>query len=165
MNTREYFSQCFKAEKDKFIRVLKAVPADKTGYKPHERSTCAGDLVWLIASEWGDARDLIDHGKVDYVLRPAPAKVADSVAAFEKNADAIEGRLAKLDDAAWEKKAQFLMDGTLAWEAPLQRRCCRKRARCRLCLCSFPIRSAPASSIVWRGRAAMPPASSGSNTG
>ncbi len=119
MNTREYFSQCFKAEKDKFIRVLKAVPADKTGYKPHERSTCAGDLVWLIASEWGDARDLIDHGKVDYVLRPAPAKVADSVAAFEKNADAIEDRLAKVDDAAWEKKGQFLMDGTLAWEAPL----------------------------------------------
>ena len=64
MNTREYFSQCFKAEKDKFLRVLKAVPADKTSYKPHERSTCAGDLVWLIASEWGDASELIDNGKV-----------------------------------------------------------------------------------------------------
>jgi len=119
MNTREYFAQCFKAEKDKFLRVLRAVPADKSAYRPHERSTCAGDLVWLIASEWGDAREIIDNGKVNYVVRPAPGKVADSVAAFEKNADAIEQRMAKLDDAAWEKQAQFLMDGSVAWEAPL----------------------------------------------
>jgi len=119
MNTREYFSQCFKAEKDKFLRVLKAVPSDKTAYKPHERSTSAGDLVWLIASEWGDAREIIDEGKVNYVVRPAPAKVSDAVAAFEKNASDIEQRLAKVDDAAWSKKAQFLMDGTVAWEAPL----------------------------------------------
>src|SRR4029450_10939436 len=115
MNTREYFAQCFKAEKDKFLRVLKAVPADKAAYKPHERSTCAGDLVWLIASEWGDANEVIDKGKVDYVVRPAPAMVADSVAAFEKNADGIEKRLAKVDDAAWEKKPQFLVGGNLPW--------------------------------------------------
>jgi uncharacterized damage-inducible protein DinB len=119
MNTREYFAQCFQAEKDKFLRVLKAVPADKTAYKPHERSTCAGDLVWLIASEWGDATEVIDKGEIDYVLRPAPAKVSESVAAFEKNADAIQKHLAKIDDAAWEKKAKFQMDGKVVWEAPL----------------------------------------------
>jgi len=119
MNTREYFAQCFKSEKDKFLRVLKAVPAGKTAYKPHERSTSAGDLVWLIASEWDDARSLIDKGKVEYVARPAPANVADAVAAFEKNAKAIERRLAKVDNAAWKKKSQFLMDGKVAWEAPL----------------------------------------------
>jgi uncharacterized damage-inducible protein DinB len=34
-------------------------------------------------------------------------------------ADEIEKRLAKLNDAAWDKKAQFLMDGKVAWEAPL----------------------------------------------
>ena len=119
MNTREYFSQCFKAEKDKFLRVLKAVPSDKTAYKPHERSTSAGDLVWLIASEWDDAREIMDKGKVNFTVRPAPAKIADSVAAFEKNADAIEKRMAKVDDATWEKNAQFLMDGNVAWEAPL----------------------------------------------
>jgi uncharacterized damage-inducible protein DinB len=119
MNTREYFAQCFKAEKPKFVRVLQAVPADKPGYKPHERSTCAGDLAWLIASEWADARELIDKGEVNYVLTPAPAKVSDSAAAFEKNAGEIEKRLPTLSDAAWEKKAQFLMDGKVAWEAPL----------------------------------------------
>ncbi len=119
MNTREYFAQCFKAEQPRFLRVLQAVPEDKAGHKPHERSTSAGDIAWLIASEWGDACELIDKGEVNYVLRPAPAKVSDSVAAFEKNAEEIVERLSRIDDAAWEKNARFLMDGKVAWESPL----------------------------------------------
>jgi uncharacterized damage-inducible protein DinB len=118
-SNREHFAECFKSEKPRFVRVLQAVPTDKTAYKPHEKSASAGDIAWLIASEWDDARELIDKGTVNYVVRPAPAKVSDSVAAFEKNADEIEKRLAKLNDAAWDKKAQFLMDGKVAWEAPL----------------------------------------------
>jgi DinB family len=119
MDTREYFAECFKAERSKFERVLRAVPGDQAGYRPHPRATCAGDLVWLIASEWGDACELIDKAEVDYVVRPAPARVEDSVAAFEKNAGEIEKRLPKLDDAAWKKKAKFKMDGTVAWESTL----------------------------------------------
>ena len=38
-------------------------------------------------------------------------------------------------------------------------RCCRRPARCRSCSRSSPIRSAPASSRAWRGRAATSPAS------
>ncbi len=36
--------------------------------------------------------------------------------------------------------------------------CYRQPAPCRSCSYWSPIRSAPASSIAWRGRAAMPPA-------
>ena len=43
-------------------------------------------------------------------------------------------------------------------------RCCRRPAPCRSCFRSSPIRSAPASSTAWRGRAATPPASCFSNT-
>ena len=71
-NTREFFAECFKAEKPKFLRVLQAVPAGEAGYRPHAKSSCAGDLVWLMASEWGDACELIDKSQVDYVVRPAP---------------------------------------------------------------------------------------------
>jgi uncharacterized damage-inducible protein DinB len=118
-NNREYFVECFKAEKPRFVRVLQAVPADQAAYRPHPKSSSAGDLVWLIASEWGDACELIDKSEVNYVLRPAPAKIAESVAAFERNAGEIEKRLARLNDAAWDKQAQFLMDGKVAWESPL----------------------------------------------
>ena len=48
-----------------------------------------------------------------------PAAVGESIAAFEKNAEELERRIAKLDDAAWDGKAQFAVDGNVAWETGL----------------------------------------------
>lgn len=117
-NVREYFKECFAAEKPKFVKVLKAVPADQGAYRPHPRSTCAADLVWLLAFELHDACELVDKGEVNFAVRPAPT-LPESVAAYERNAADLERRVATLDDAAWEKKARFLMDGKVVWEAPL----------------------------------------------
>jgi uncharacterized damage-inducible protein DinB len=97
---------------------LKAVPADKATYRPHERSTSAGDLVWLLASELDDACQLVDHGEVHFQVKPAPS-VPESVAAYEKNATELQTRIARVDDMAWDRPVRFLMDGKVAWEAPL----------------------------------------------
>ena len=115
---REYYKQCFEAEAPTFLKVMKAVPPDKAGYKPHERSTSAGDLVWLLAAELHDACELIDRGEMNFVPRPAP-NVAESIAAYEKNAAALKERLAKMDDAKWESQAQLKMDGKVMWETKL----------------------------------------------
>ena len=117
-SSREYFSDCFAAEKPRFVRVLKAVPADQADYRPHPRSTSTGDIVWLLAAELHDACELIDHGEVTYVPNPAPP-VADAVAAYERNAAAFEKRLATVDDAKWEGKARFLANGAVVWETSL----------------------------------------------
>jgi uncharacterized damage-inducible protein DinB len=117
-NVREYYRDCLQAEKPTFIRVMKAVPIDQAAYRPHPRSTSAGDLVWLLACEVHDACELIDRGEVSYVERPAPA-VPESIAMYEKNAAALESRIATLDDAAWDSKARFLVDGKVAWETSL----------------------------------------------
>ena len=69
-NAREFFVDSFKSEKPRFVKVLQAVPDDKKAYRPHEKCSTAGDIVWLVASEWGDACEIIDHGKVDFVLKP-----------------------------------------------------------------------------------------------
>jgi hypothetical protein len=118
MNTREFLIECLKNEKPTFLRVLRAVPPDQLAYRPHPRSSAAGDIVWLLASELGDACELVDTGRVDYAPTPAPA-LADSIAVYERNASELEKRLAALDDAGWGRPTQFLMDGKLAWEAPL----------------------------------------------
>jgi uncharacterized damage-inducible protein DinB len=114
-NFREYYKECFEAEKPKFVRVMKAVPVDQAGYRPHPRSTSAGDLVWLLASELHDACALIERGEVSYVARPAPT-IPDSIAAFEKKAAELETRIAKVDDATWDSKARFLVDDKVIWE-------------------------------------------------
>ena len=117
-NAREHYIQCLASEVPTFIKVMKAVPPDQASYKPHPRSTAAGDLVWLLAAELQDACELIDHGEVNYVPKPAPG-IADSVAAYEKNAEALKARLAKLDDAQWDSPARLKMDGKVLWETAL----------------------------------------------
>jgi hypothetical protein len=118
MNTREYYANAFKAEKPKFVRVLQAVPGDQAAYRPHPKSSSAGDIVWLLASELKDACDLVDNGQVEYVPRPAPG-LADSVAAYERNAAELEKRLGSIDDAGWDRNSKFLMDGKVVWESTL----------------------------------------------
>jgi DinB family len=118
MNSREHFAKLFADEKPRFVRVLKAVPADRASYRPHEKSTTASGLVWLLASELSDACKVVDHGEVNFVMPPEPS-VTEAVAAYEVNANELEKRLGKLDDAAWGKTARFKVDGNVAWEAPL----------------------------------------------
>ena len=117
-NYREYFSECFEAEKPKFVRVLKAIPDGQADYRPHPRSTSTGDLVWLLASELRDACELLDHGEVSFVLRPAPG-LSESIAVYERNADDLQKRLAVVDDDKWDGKARFLVNGTVVWETTL----------------------------------------------
>jgi uncharacterized damage-inducible protein DinB len=117
-NFREYYQECLEAETPKFIRVLKAVPAGQGGYRPHPRSTSAGDLVWLLATELRDACELVENGEVSPVARPSPT-VTESVAAFEQNAKDLATRLETLDDARWDRNARLLVDGKVAWETSL----------------------------------------------
>jgi uncharacterized damage-inducible protein DinB len=117
-NVREFYAQCFQAEKPAFIRVMKAVPPGQESYRPHPRSTSAGDLVWLLAAELRDACTLIDRGEVDFVETKAPA-IPEAIAAYEAHAAELETRLAGLNDAAWERKACLRMGGKPVWETTL----------------------------------------------
>lgn len=117
-NVREYFLECLKAEGPKFVRVLKAVPPDKAAYKPHERCSSAGDIVWLLASELRDACDLVDKGRADFVVRAAPP-VPECIEAYEWNLRDLQARVSSATDAAWDKPAKLMVDGNAVWEAPL----------------------------------------------
>jgi uncharacterized damage-inducible protein DinB len=110
--------QCLETETPTFIKVMKAVPPEQAAYRPHARSTAAGDLVWLLTVEVRDACELIDRGEVNYVQKTAPS-VGESIAAYEKHAAELKARLAKVDDAKWDSPARLKMDGKVMWEAPL----------------------------------------------
>lgn len=105
-----------KAEMPTFVKVLKAVPAGKLDYRPHPRSRTAGELAWLLAAAEGTLISLVDTGTIEWKETPPPARVEEIVSAFERNASALDERLARLDGAAWEKKGRFLMEGMPPWE-------------------------------------------------
>ena len=105
-----------KAEQPAFVRVLKAVPDGRLDYRPDPRSRTAGELAWLLAMEEAALVTLLDTGTIEWKEGKPPVSVAEIVAAFERDAAAVDERLARLDEAGWEKKARFLLAGAPPWE-------------------------------------------------
>ena len=63
---------------------------------------------------------LLDTGEIQWSESKPPAGLDAIVSAFETNAKAVNERLAKVDEAGWEKKGRFLMGGDApAWEDTL----------------------------------------------
>lgn len=122
-SNREFFAQCWEKEAPVFVRVLKALPGDRLDYKPHERSSAAGDLAWQLAQEAEHLSILLDHGVIDYEPGKRPDSIAAIVAAFEKAAAAFQSRIAKVDDAKWASPGDFRMGGKSVWSARVQDLC------------------------------------------
>ena len=117
-SVRQFFLETLTAEGPKFVRVLKAIPPEQAGYRPHPRSSSTGDIVWLLATELGDACELVDKGSATFTMQPAQP-VPQAMALYEKNLEGLKKRLAAIDDAQWDRPAKFLVDGKVVWEAPL----------------------------------------------
>jgi uncharacterized damage-inducible protein DinB len=118
MTDREFFISRRPEEYKMFAEVLRAIPADKVTYKPHDRSPSAAQIMWMIAKEQEACVEAIDKGKVEWKDTTPPA--ADQIiTAFEKSWKALDDRLKNVDDKLWSKKGQFLYDGKVVDESPI----------------------------------------------
>jgi uncharacterized damage-inducible protein DinB len=116
MSTREYFTKRFEAEQPAFVRVLRALPGDRLDYKPHERSTGAGELAWQLVNEQRALAGLTANGDVIYETPARPESIDAIVAAYEAETDRLRKLLATMDDARWSGPAHFVIGGQSAWD-------------------------------------------------
>ncbi len=119
MTNREFFIKRWGEEYPAFLKVFRALPKDKPGYRPHPRSRSAVELVWLLVLEDQACSVLIDVGKVEWKETPPPMSLEEVVAAYEKAHGELAPRLKKLDDNTWEKKKVQLLSGEASYELPL----------------------------------------------
>jgi uncharacterized damage-inducible protein DinB len=119
MTNREFCIARRKAEMPAFVRVLKAVPQGRLDYRPEPKARSAAALAWLLAIEEAALVSLLDNGSITWKEDTPPARIDAIVAAFERSAAAVDERLARLDEAGWEKKVRFLMEGAPPWEDTL----------------------------------------------
>jgi uncharacterized damage-inducible protein DinB len=120
MNVREFFAKRWEMEQPTFLRVLRALPADKLSYRPNERSTSAGDLAWQIAEEQKCLCDLVDKGVIQWDRSERPATLDEIVSAYEKNTDALRKKLGKLDDQKFDSGGKFRMGENLVGESSVR---------------------------------------------
>src|SRR5205085_210165 len=108
MSNLDFYRKHWEQDNPAFVRVLRALPADKLDHKPHERSSSAGDIAWQIAEELRSLSDLIETGVVDWQTNPRPATLDEIVTAYESNATRHRDRLASIDDAKWSSEGRML---------------------------------------------------------
>ena len=118
MNEREFFQGRRKAEKDVFLRVLDALPADRLDYKPHERSPSAAQLLNTLVFEHEACCDLAGTGRAEWKSATI-AGLAEARSAFERHWEDLDRKVAKMDDAAWARNGQFFMGGKMVSEQPV----------------------------------------------
>ena len=116
MTNLEFCKSRRKAELPAFVRVLKALPQGRLDYRPDPKARTAAELASVLVAEEAALVTLLDTGTIHWKEDPPARNVDEIVAAYERNAAAVDARLARLDDAGWEKKGRFLMEGSPAWE-------------------------------------------------
>jgi len=116
MTVREFFVKCWKQEEPKFGKILRALPPARLSYRPHERSASAAELAWQLAEEQRVLNEMLDTGEVHWKMErtPHPATLDEIIAAWDERTAALRQRIEALDDAKWDGKVTFLLDGKAA---------------------------------------------------
>ena len=118
MSTRQFFLERRKAELPVFLKVLRALPADRLDYRPHERSPSAEQLVWTLANELRSCVEAATEGRTEWRIEPAPG-LDQMLEIFEQTYQELIRIVEAMDDQAWERPAQFFFNGKMVSEQPV----------------------------------------------
>jgi uncharacterized damage-inducible protein DinB len=111
LSNREFFIRRWEQEFAGFIRVIRALPHDQLGYRPHPRSRSAGELVAFLVSTEQSCIDLAMSKQSSYntSIRWHPADrsatLEEMITAYELHHRTLAVKLNGLDDAAWNHQA------------------------------------------------------------
>ena len=118
MTLREFYLERRRAELPVFMRVLRALPKEALGYKPHERSPSAEQLVWTLTGELRSCLEVVIENRAEWKTLPPPP-IEEMLEMFERWSNELTDRVSKMDEAAWERPAQFIYQGKVVSEQPV----------------------------------------------
>ena len=116
MSHPAFFVERWESELPAFGRVLRALPEGQLDYRPHPRSTSAGDLAWQLACEQHALCDLLDSGVINWNAKPRPATATEIADAWDTATGELRKRLGVLDDTKCAGSADFVVGGNSAWK-------------------------------------------------
>jgi uncharacterized damage-inducible protein DinB len=117
MTQREFYLERRRVEVPVFLKVLKALPADQMGYKPHERSPSAEQLAWTLTWELRACLDVVKDHRAEWKSDPAPP-LPEMIRLFEQWSNELTEGVAAMDEEAWNRSAQFYYNGKMVSEQP-----------------------------------------------
>ena len=107
--TEKYmFLQTLNRESQTTLKILRAFPATKSDFKPHEKCRSAKELAWVFVQEQGMADSAL-KGHIDFTRPrpPVPDNFAEIIAAFEKTCRETADKVARSSDDDLGRAIQF----------------------------------------------------------
>ena len=113
LSNREFFIQRWEQDYPAFMRVFKALPADRLDYRPNPRSRSAGELFALLVSFQQSWIELCKTQKNLYGgvrwQKPGSFGTRDEmISAYECDHDSLAIQLQALDDNGWNHEAWLI---------------------------------------------------------
>ena len=118
MNVSEFFVKTWESEMPAFGRVLRALPADKLDYRPHEKSASAGGIAWQLVVEHRALGELAEKGVYNWDMSGRPETLDGIVAAWDEATNDLRQRLAGFDEAKAAAQVKIVM-GEHSWGSSL----------------------------------------------
>src|SRR5579862_41312 len=118
---KEQFLDAFSRECATTLKVMRAYPAEKPDFKPHERSQAAKTLMHTFTIEQGVTAAAINGTlKLPPEFPPAPPAIADTIAAFERASKDLERVVSQANDARLGESVMFFTGPKQMGEVPVQ---------------------------------------------
>jgi hypothetical protein len=104
--TVEIYRERLAVETPLRLEALRAAPADKLGYKPHEQSSSAEAILWTVVKGMITRNEIAAIGEADLTAGP-PQSSTTVLAQFEELSAALAVKLNHLSQAGWEQTARL----------------------------------------------------------
>src|SRR5687767_3823486 len=108
MSPKQQFADVYAKEHATTLKVLRAFPADRADYRPHERSNSALQLAWTFVMENNIALSAL-KGPLNLTGKfpPPPPTMGEVIAAYEKSAMELQETLARTPESRLSETLQF----------------------------------------------------------
>ncbi len=111
MDQKEFFLRYWEREAPATRKVIGRIPENRSDYRADPKARSAREIAWLIVREEAELVNGLEKGAVNWTEVPAPAKVGDIVAEYDRQHDVLTKRLHTLPEPRWEEKLPFLFNG------------------------------------------------------
>src|SRR5688572_3033291 len=105
---KQQFADVYAREHATTLKVLRAFPADRADYQPHERSNTALKLAWTFVMENNIALAALKGPlKLGGTFPPPPPSLGEVISAYEASAKELTETLARTPEARFHETIQF----------------------------------------------------------
>src|SRR5215467_10025583 len=111
MDTKAFFLKHWEKEAAATRKVIGRIPEDQSDYRADPKARTAREIAWLMVREEAALVAGLERGVFEWTEIPAPAKVSEIVAEYDRQHDSLTKRLHAIAEPRWEEKLPFVWDG------------------------------------------------------